>query len=564
MLQSLRVKNLALLEEAEVEFGPGLNIFTGETGAGKSLLMGSVNLALGGKFDKDMLRAGAESALVELVFSAEDERIREKLRNLELEDSEEDSVIITRKIQAGKSVCRINGETVTAKQLKELAEVLIDIYGQHEHQSLLNRKKHREILDAFCGEEIEPLLRETAERFQKCRELRTRLEEESLDEASRAKEQALAEFEWKEIQEANLRPGEDEELERQYRRMANARKITQNLTESYAYTGNEGEFGAGVSLSRALRNLRGVTAYDERLEQLESQLSEVDNLLADFNRDIAEYLSECEFDDEEFCKVEERLDYINRLKGKYGNTIDAILAYGQQRCALLEKLSDYDTYLARLRNEYEDARASLESVCDRLSKVRSRNALLLSDKLKAALVNLNFLTVEFETMVRPGQTISETGSDEVEFLISVNPGEALKPLGQVASGGELSRVMLAIKTVMAGKDDIDTLIFDEIDAGISGRTAWRVSELLSEVAGEHQVICITHLPQIAAMADCHFEIAKHSENGNTVTQITSLKEEQSLAELARLLGSDSLSEEALANAARMRGQALAYKQNTGR
>ena len=559
MLQSLHVKNLALMEETEVEFGRGLNILTGETGAGKSLLIGSVNLALGGKFEREMLRKGADSALVELIFMSPDERVRKKLIQLELEPEDDGTVIISRKMQVGKSVYKLNGETVTARQGKELAELLIDIHGQHEHQSLLNKKKHMEILDAFCGEEFLPVAEKVETAYKECRELRRRLEEEAMDEEAKAKEQALAEFELQEIEQAKLIPGEDDDLEQRYRLMVNGKKITEGLADSYQYTGSDFENGAGSAVSRALRALRSVSGIDPRLEELEGQLSEIDNLLADYNRDVAEYMADCEFDSEDFAAVEERLNTINHLKGKYGNTIEDVMAYGEDRQKLLDKLTDYDAYMEQLEGKLEAAQKRLETACGKLSNIRRKNAEVLTKQLVNALVHLNFLTVEFDIAVNRSQNITGKGYDDVEFLISTNPGESLKPLGQVASGGELSRIMLAIKTVLAGKDSIDTLIFDEIDTGISGRTAWRVSEQLDTVAHAHQVLCITHLPQIAAMADRHFVIEKSSTEDNTITDIRVLEEGESLGELARLLGSDSLTEAALSNAREMRAQAEEHK-----
>lgn len=558
MLQRLHVKNLALMEETEVEFAPGLNILTGETGAGKSLLIGSVNLALGAKFEKDMLREGAENALVELVFSCEGQTVNAKLSEMGFEP-EDGMIIISRKMQPGKSVCRINGETVTARQVKELAEVLIDIHGQHEHQSLLHKKKHMEILDAYCGEEYREPAAMVSELYAKCRELEEKLENEAMDESAKAREQALAEFELQEIDEAHLTDGEDEELELLYRRMSNSRKISESLAESYRYSGTDGEGGAGAALSRALRALRAVTMYDSRLEELESQLSEVDNLLADYNRDIAEYISDSEFDGEEFAKVEERLNTINRLKGKYGSSISEILAYGASRQELLNKLADYDAYMQKLQSELAETKGELQEACEKLSEVRRRNGEQLTLQLKEALVQLNFLTVEFDTAVRPGGTVTAKGYDDVEFMISTNPGEPLKSLSQVASGGELSRVMLAIKTVLAGRDEIDTLIFDEIDTGISGRTAWKVAGQLDVVGSAHQVLCITHLPQIAAMADAHYVIEKSSTDSRTITDIRQIEDEEQLAELARMLGSDELTQAALSNAKELREQALAGK-----
>ncbi len=559
MLQSLHVKNLALMEETEVEFGEGLNILTGETGAGKSLLIGSVNLALGGKFEKDMLRRGAESALVELVFTSHDKRVREKLLQLELEPEEDGSVIISRKMQAGKNVYRVNGETVTARQVKELSELLIDIHGQHEHQSLLKKKKHMEILDAYCGDKFPAAAEAVRTAYKECRQLRRTLEESAMDEAARIREQELAEYELQEIEQARLVPGEDEELERQYKLMVNGKKITESLAESYQYTGSDFTGAAGSALSRALRALQGVSGLDERLGELEGQLSEIDSLLADYNRDLAEYMSDCEFDEADFAAVEDRLNTLNHLKGKYGKTIEDVIACGEERRNRLERLENYEAYIQQLENDLKAAETALESACEKLSRLRKKNAAVLARQLKQALVHLNFLTVEFEIAVGRSTGITAEGWDDVEFLISTNPGEELKSLSQVASGGELSRIMLAIKTVLAGRDEIDTLIFDEIDTGISGKTAWRVSEQLDTVAHAHQVLCITHLPQIAAMADRHFVIEKSSQSDNTITDVRALGEEESMGELARLLGSDVLTDAALSNAGEMRAQAMKHK-----
>ena len=553
------MKNLALIRETEVEFGRGLNILTGETGAGKSLLIGSINLALGGKFDRDMLRTGAESALVELVFDGDSPQVREKLAQMELEEPEDGAVIISRKMQTGKSVCKINGETVTAKQVKELAETLIDIHGQHEHQSLLNKRKHMEILDSYCGGEYETAAEAVAREYDRCRRIRKSLEEEAMDEETKARERSLSEFEYQEIREAELKEGEDEELEQRYRLMINSKRILESLAESLRLTGNDSEGGAGSALGRALRALRSVTSYDRKLAEMEEQLTEIDSLLADYNRDVAEYMTDCEFDGEDFAAVEGRLNLLNHLKGKYGRTIRDVIEYGEEKKRLLEKLEDYDAYMDKLTKELAEAEKELKEACKRLTKIRQKNGPVLQKQLKEALVQLNFLTVEFEIAVRPEQDITARGWDDVEFLISTNPGESLKPLSQVASGGELSRVMLAIKTVLAGRDDVDTLIFDEIDAGISGRTAWKVSGQLDVLAHSHQVICITHLPQIAAMADRHFCIEKSSSKDNTITDIRALEEEEGMQELARLLGGDELSQAAMSNAGEMRAQAKELK-----
>lgn len=559
MLHSLHVKNLALIEETEVEFGEGLNILTGETGAGKSVLIGSVNLALGARFDKEMLRSGADSALVELTFSyEEDETLDELLKELDI-PVEDGYITISRRMQVGKSISKVNGETVNTKQIKEIAELLIDIHGQHEHQSLLHKKKHLEILDAYGKEEAALALRDVADLYGKVTNIKSQIETESMDETAKRREQSLLEFEKDEIESAHLTEGEDEALEADYRRLVNSKKITEALAESYRFTGNDDANGAGNSLSRALRCVNSVCEYDEQLEQLSVQLSQIEDLLSEYNRDISAYLSDLEFDGNDFYQIEERLNVINRLKDKYGQTIGDIMAAYEERVERLEKLADYDAYMSGLQGQLVSLEKELEAACKKLSEIRKKNARALCEELIHSLENLNFLTVQFDISIKEKE-VSANGYDDVEFLISTNPGEKMKPLGQVASGGELSRVMLAIKTVLAGKDSIDTLIFDEIDAGISGKTAWKVSGQLSVVAKAHQVICITHLPQIAAMADMHFLIDKVTDSTTTMTKIRSLKDAEQLQELARLLGGDEVTEASLANADELRRQALQLKE----
>lgn len=559
MLVSLHVKNLALIEETEVEFGEGLNILTGETGAGKSILIGSVNLALGARFDKDMLRQGAESALVELMFTCppENKELWEKLAELEI-PLEEDTVLISRRMQPGKNVLRVNGESVNARQVKEVAELLIDIHGQHEHQSLLHKKKHMEILDAYAGPAALEVLSLVEERYREARRLREEMEENRLDQDALKREQELLAFEQQEIQAAHLIPGEDTALEEEYRRMVNGKKIAEALGEAQAYAGNE-DGGAGSSLSRALRCMRGVAEYDRQLAQFAQQLDQIDGLLSDLNRDMVQYQDSLTWDEEDFRRTEERLNLINRLKDKYGSSLEQILQAYEQKCQRLEKLADYDLYMQKLEQKSDKAQKALEQVCRKLTRIRRESAKALTEVLTEALRGLNFLTVQLQIRVQDGQSISARGWDEVEFLISTNPGEAVKPLAQIASGGELSRIMLAIKTVLASRDDIDTLIFDEIDTGISGKTAWKVSEQLDNVAHAHQVICITHLPQIAAMADRHFVIEKDARKDSTITRIRQLEGEENLQELGRLLGGDGMTEAVLGNAREMRQQALDHK-----
>ena len=558
MLQSLHVKNLALIDETEVTFGGGLNILTGETGAGKSIIIGSINLALGAKADKEMIRSGAEYGLVELVFTLENPAQIRAVQELEL-PVEEGQVILQRKIMENRSQCKVCGETVTARQLRQLADILIDIHGQHEHQSLLKPARQLEILDAYAGEALAGKKDRLREIYGKYREKKRELSESEVDEETRKRECSLAEFECKEIEEAALMPGEDEEVEKVYRRMSNARKIREAAAAAHGLCGYE-DNGAGSAIARAIREIKTASAYDERLQDYERQLLDIDGLLNDYNRGMADYLSELEFDGQQFEQTQERLNLINHLKSKYGNTVEEILAYRERALETLEKYQDYDAYRAALAQETAALKENALSLSGEISALRKENAQTLSEKMREALSDLNFEQAVFDIAVdAEEERLSENGYDKVRFLISTNPGEPVKELSQVASGGELSRIMLALKTVLADKDDIETLIFDEIDTGISGRTAWKVSEKMGILGKGHQLICITHLPQIAAMADTHFVIEKQVENNRSITRIRELKQEKSVEELARMLGGDVITENALKNAEEMKELAAKTK-----
>ncbi len=556
MLQNLHVKNLALIKETEVEFKEGLNILSGETGAGKSIIIGSINLALGEKVQKEMLRDSAESALVELIFSVEDEATRNALCALDIE-MEDDTVILSRKITGGRAIGRINGEAVSASKMREVASLLIDIHGQHEHQSLLSKRKHLEILDLFAKEALSGYKEKLSDCFREYRKLLEELEQSDSDTEERARELSFLEFEVNEIEEANLSVGEDEALEEQFRKYSNGKKILDAIAAAYAATSEDDE-SASERVSRALRELGGVSQYDKRVEEIEQQLIEIDNLLSDFNREAAAYLSEEEFDDETYYEIEKRLDLINHLKSKYGNSIDDILKAYEDKCKRIAVLKDYDEYLNQLLNKIGKKKKELREVSDQVSEIRKDQSVKLTDAIKDALMDLNFLEVRFNMEFREID-FTENGTDEVEFMISTNPGEPLKPLGKVASGGELSRIMLTIKTVLAENDHIETLIFDEIDSGISGRTAQMVSEKMNELGRSHQIICITHLPQIAAMADAHFLIEKSVENDTTVSRIHELSEDESVQELARMLGGVEITDTVLENAREMKKMAYMKK-----
>ncbi len=554
MLHNLHVKNLALIEEAEVDFSKGLNILSGETGAGKSIIIGSIGAAIGEKVSKDVIRKDADYALVELIFSVNDS-VRNKLAAMDI-PMEDDQVILTRRISGGRPIAKINSESVSAAKLKEAASLLIDIHGQHEHQSLLSQKNHLHILDAYAKKELSSLKEELLQAYHDYHAVKNELKEASLDTEQRTRELSFLQYEVEEIGHASLKNGEDAQLEIQYQRFANGQKIMGSLAQVYQLTS---ENGAAQMTGHAVLEIAGASAYDDRAKQFEDQLMEIDNLLNDFNRELAGYMEDADFDEEQFYEIEKRLDLINGLKAKYGNTIEKILTEYEKKLARIEKLSDYESYLSALKQTLEEKEKSLEKLCGKISKIRKKEALKLTKKIKEALIDLNFLDVQFELQLTRKKEYTASGYDEAEFLISTNPGEPLKSLTKIASGGELSRIMLAIKAVLADCDEIGTLIFDEIDTGISGRTAQMVSEKMNVISKDHQIICITHLPQIAAMADTHFLIEKQAEKNHTSTNIRKLNETESVTELGRMLGGVKITDTVLKSAKEMKELAAVTK-----
>lgn len=557
MLQNLHVKNLALIDECEVEFDEGLNILSGETGAGKSIIIGSINLALGEKVPKEMLRDNGQSAFVELIFSVENEDTIKKLRELDVE-MDDNTVILSRRITASRAVGRVNGEAVSVSRMKEIASYLIDIHGQHEHQSLLSKKKHLDILDEYAKKPLGNKKQTMAALYKEYKSIKEEFENAGMDAEQRNRELSFLTYEVDEIEQAGLVIGEDEELEEQFKRFSNGKKIMESVNAAYQMTGMN-DASASELIGSAARELTQVMSYDKDVEKLQSQIAEIDSLLSDFNHEISGYISNAEFDDETFYKTQKRLDEINHLKSKYGSSIEEILAAMDEKQKRIEVLNDYDAYLKTLNEKLNAKKQELSDISEEVSKIRKREAKKLTKAIKEALVDLNFLDVDFEMEFEKLPDFTANGIDLPEFVISTNPGEALKPLGKIASGGELSRIMLGIKAVMAENDHIESLIFDEIDSGISGRTAQMVSEKMNELGRNHQIICITHLPQIAAMADAHFLIEKSVENKSTVSRIYKLSEEQSISELARMLGGVEITDTVMQSAKEMKKLAAQKK-----
>lgn len=558
LLLSLHVKNLAIIDEVEVFFTDKLNILTGETGAGKSIIIGSINIALGAKVSKEIIRKGADYALVELVFQLDDRASIDAIKELDL-PIEDGQIIISRKIMNTRSIFKVNGENVTASTLKVISSILIDIHGQHEHQSLLYKNKHLQILDHFSKEEIGELKKELEDCYKRFSKAKKKLNEVTIDEDKKLREISFLEYEINEIKSARLKEHEDEELAIQYKKLSNMSTITNVLSTVYNMTGSYENNSAGDNIARAMKSITRIDNMDDELGSFVYQLSEIENLLNDFNRELSDYIEGLTFSQEDFKQIEDRLNLINNLKAKYGNSMNEIHEYCKASEEKLLRYQNYEYYVDSIKKELIESESELNKKSEELSKIRQENAIVLTKLIKDALIDLNFLDVKFDMIFKKLGHFTENGIDEAEFIISTNPGEEQKPLSKVASGGELSRIMLAIKSVLADNDSIDTLIFDEIDVGVSGRTAQRVSEKLSVIAKNHQVLCITHLPQIAAMADSHFIIEKNTDGDTTHTTIRALKEEESVEEIARILGGAKITETVITSAREMKELAQGTK-----
>lgn len=558
MLTNLHVKNIALIDEIDVEFERGLNIFTGETGAGKSLLLGSINLALGKKMTRETIGKFGNYALVELSFTVENPALETAFAQMGIQ-LEDDQVILSRKIMEGRSVSRINGETCTVGQMKKAATLLLDIHGQHEHQSLLYPEKQLDILDEFAGEELAAFKKQVRDCYEIYRRTEKELKECQMDEEQRVRQIDFLQFEIQEIDDAALQAGEDEDLERKFRKMYHSRRIMEALGRVHGCLGYDSPACAGELVGQAVREVSSLEGLDEGLDQIYHTLLDIESMLNDCNRDISGYMEEMSFSEESFQEVQSRLDEINRLKGKYGDSIEAILGYRKQQQAQLDGLLHMEERKERLSGELEKAKEKLEQASGQLRGIRQKAAEELKDAIIGSLEELNFLHVEFAIRFERRNHYSGNGYDDVCFMISTNPGEPLRPLDKVVSGGELSRIMLAVKTLMADKDDKEVLVFDEIDTGISGRTAQKVSEKMALIAAKRQVLCITHLAQIASMADAHFLIEKSVKDDVTITGVKKLNHQESVREIARILGGTEVTDRILESAAEMKEMAQVVK-----
>ena len=552
MLRSLSVRNYAIIERLDLEFSDGLNVLTGETGAGKSILIDALNLILGGRAGAEMVRGGADRAVVDAVFDVSGaEELQRLVREMGY-DVEDDQLLLTREVQAGgKSSCRVAGRPTAVSQLKEIGDWLVDLHGQHEHQSLLSVPRHLDMLDDWGGAAIHSVRGEVAEAYsslQRLRQEKARLETEARE---RAHLLDLYAFQVKEIAAAKLTAGEDESLAYEHKRIANAQKLVESAALAVAAIGG-GDSGSGAleALSAAVRVLEEAAGLDETLLPALEAIRNATYELTEAERDLTRYQDTLEFNPERLVQIEERLELLRTLRRKYGDTVEEILCYGEETAAKLNALTHSEERGAELDAEIQAAERRLRERCDQLSRLRCKAAAEFQKIVLSELHDLAMEKARFEVRIEPGEP-SARGTDRVEFLIAVNPGEPLRPLAKVASGGEISRIMLAIKSAMARQEPLPTMVFDEIDIGVGGRTSSVIAEKMAGLSDAAQVLCITHLAQIASRGEHHYSIEKQVKGGRTIVSVTLLTPEQRIAEIARMIGGADVTEAVLQHAREM-------------
>ena len=551
MLNTLSIKNVAVIDSLEIDMKKGLSVLTGETGAGKSIIIDSINMILGVRADRELVRRGTEKATVEAIFSADDDVIG-ILEENDI-DVDDDQIIITRRLSSdGKSVARINGTTVTLNLLREIADKLINIHGQHDNQALLNPAMHITFLDEFA--KINTHLDKYKELYHKMHSIKKEIERLSINESQKQQKIDMLTYQINEINSAKLVEGEDEELKNSREIYNNAEKISVAINTAYTnlYDNSDGQ-SAYDGLSLAVKALSEISELNPDVKAAYDELSGMVYSIEDTAHSLKEFSDTVEYDEAVLNDIEDRLETISKLKRKYGNSIEEIIKFGQDAQKQLDDIVLSDEKIEELNNLLDEAVLELKAAGEKLSKERKKAAVELKSKIEASLHELNMEKARFDISITPKKDFSEDGVDDVEFLISTNPGDELKPLVKIASGGELSRIMLAMKSVLAYSDKVDTLIFDEIDTGVSGAAAIKIADKLKETAKAKQVICITHLPQVAAAADVHYLIKKNVDGESAVTGVEELDIEGRIAELSRIIDGGRASEISREHAKQMLG-----------
>lgn len=531
MLTSLKIENVAIIESAAIEFGCGLNVLTGETGAGKSIVIDSINAILGERTSRDIIRTGAQSAKVYAVFEDVNERVRNFLDENGI-DCEDGVLIINRTLsREGKNACRINGAPVTVSMLREIGGELIDIHGQHDNQSLLSPEKHCGFVDSFAGNA--DLIADYREKYGRLCEIRSKLKKLTTDESSKSQRIDFLTYQIDELEKAEITIGERDELKARKSLINNSQKVIESLNIAYEALKAD---GAGIDMiTDAESEIANASAYMETLGEASEKITDIRYELEDIAETLRDAMTEVDFDPSELEDIDERLDLLYRLSKKYGDTEEEMLEYLEKARAELDNIAFSEERVKELQKQEKEALAETETAACKLTESRKTAGEKLSNAICSELEFLDMPNVRF--VVKCNDIgLTENGKDEIEFLISANAGEEPKPLAKIASGGELSRIMLAIKNVLAETDGVDTMIFDEIDTGVSGRAAQKIAMKLRSASKGRQVICVTHLAQIAAQGDVHLYISKSVSDGKTYTNIKSLIEEERVAEIARIMG----------------------------
>ena len=566
MLVELSIKDFAIIDNIKINFTKGLNVITGETGSGKSILIEALGMILGSRTSKDFIRTGCDKAVLEGVFYIEDlSTLRPILNDLSIDIDHDNLLIITKEIFAnGPSLSKVNGRAMNLTMLKTITTKLVDIFGQHEHQSLLDINNHQLLVDAFGDEDFTSLKSTIKELYDELQEEKKKIKSLSMDSGERDREIDILRFQIEEIDEANLTMEDEHSIEAEFKKLSNINKISQSVELALSYLDSDDyDFQGAINLvNKSLSLVSSAKEFDEKLESFFNRLSEINYELQDINRELNYYLNSIDIDMERLNYLHERIDLVNKLKRKYGNSIDSIFKFRDEAEERLNKLLNFEKEYENSLSRIKELEEKLDKNCSKLSEMRKKIANILEENVKAELSQLNMSNVDFKVdFIRTAQ-FTPQGFDKIEFLISTNPGEGLKPLSKIISGGEMSRIMLAIKSILAFLDKIPTLIFDEIDTGISGRTAQIVGEKIYNISKKHQVICISHLPQIAALADSHFVINKVSKANRTISEVSRLSDQERVEEMARLIGGVDLTTTTLKHASEMIEMSKKLKNNS--
>ena len=537
MLLQLNIKNFALIENLSISFEKGLNILTGETGAGKSILIDAISFVLGSKFNKDLIRTGESKTFVEAIFSIENPKTYEMLKQNDIEY--DDVIIISREtFQSGKSIAKINGKALLLSNLKEISTTLLDIHGQHENQNLLDPSNHIIYLDNYGGKDIEQLIEQFKKGYDELKEIDSKIESLSGNQGEREKLTDFLNYQIKEIEDAKLKEGEDDELDEKYKLLYNSEKISQVLSSAYEtlYNGNENMTSIFDRLGIVIRDLKNISENLSSINDIVKSLEEAYYIIEEKTEEIRNIRDNVHYDENEMEYINSRIFAISTLKRKYGSTITEILKYKNKLLEQYTQLNNSGEIIKELENKRKVILNELNDIGTHIHQIRENTSKKLEKNIKEELNQIGLEKSIIKINVELEEQINSNGLDKVQFLISTNPGEPLKPLEKVVSGGELSRIMLAIKTVFADRDKIPSIIFDEVDTGVSGRIAQSVAEKMFVISTSHQVFCVTHLPQIACMSDAHYVVQKNILNDKTFTEVKKIDRNEKKLEIAKMIG----------------------------